>query len=138
MAGEPVARQGLRTTGMMAGFLLALVGPITLFGQRKHSRDFLFESLSAFPWATALSLLGALLLLWSCWKLPRQATGGPAMAIILLLLTAAGIIVGAVRLDWSGAGTPIILSLIGQVLSLGILTFSAIQSARKPQGLLGR
>lgn len=123
--------QWLRTTAMISGFMVAMVGSITLFGQRKHSHDFIFESLGAFPWATALSLIGSLFFLWGCWKLPRRATEGPIMAIILLILTAAGIVVGTVRLDWSMAGTEIVLSLMGQFLTMAILVASAIHSARK-------
>lgn len=53
------------------------------------------------------------------------------MAIILLILTAAGPIVGSVRLDWSQADLSITLSVVGQLLTIGILIGSAIQCGRK-------
>lgn len=128
--------ENLRSAGMVVGFLIGITGPILAFGQKKHSTEFIMNIDIALPWAAGLGLAGALIVLWACWGLPRRATGGPALAIIMLVVSGSGLVVTLVRSDWTQSGAIHQISVLGQVAASVVLLISAIQCARKPVHLV--
>lgn len=126
---------GVRSAGMVIGLLVGCTGPILAFGQKKHSADHILDIDVALPWIAGLGLAGALIVVVSCWSLPRRATGGAALAVIMLVVVAIGLVITVVRLSGGGAdaGMPALLSIAGQLIAAAILASSAVQCARKPE-----
>lgn len=126
-----------RDWAMVLSFIVTIVGPISVFGRRKRSPDFIFELPDALVIGGSVALVGAALLLWICWRLPREATAGPALAAIGAVVTGAGILTGFLRIG--GSWTQVeLFGMLGLVLAFGLLLTSAVHSYRKPSLLKRR
>lgn len=120
-----------RRLWMIIGALIGCVAPLLTFPSRRGGMAYILDIEVALPWAAGLSLLGAILVLWSCWLLPRRTTGGATVSMIVATVTLLSMPLIGIRLDWKFSAADV-LCLLGLLGAVAVLSTSAVQCARKP------
>ena len=124
-----------RTTVYIIGLLLVVVGPVLTFRSRRGF-GFHMDIDDALPWTGTLVLVGAAMLLWATWPMPRSWTGGPALGIILLVPVMFGVVSVLNRLDWPLYAASQLFGLVALALGIVLLALVTVRGLTKPREVM--
>jgi hypothetical protein len=121
---EPLGPHRLEAFALVAGIILAAVALACVAPRPRGRGGFILDIDDGLPWSGALAVAGAILVGLATLGLPRAWTRGPAVVIVLLVITLASIGISISRVYWPGVWVEHVVGFVG--LGLAALIYVAL------------
>lgn len=118
-----------QTVGIVTGLVVTIVGAALTFRSRRGG--FIMDIESAAPWAGALTLVGAVMLLLACWRVPSHYIGGPTVAIAAGVVVVIALVQVVVRTHWADVPADTIAGMVGLLIAEAALIVSGVRAWRR-------